>query len=315
MRTVFSFVLLLPTLFVSAQRIEKFYDYNWELSTPGSALYFSVSEKEGDLYHVTDYYIRQKTLQMDGYYSDSALDVEEGPFRYYYPGRNLKTKSFYKAGKLHGEYLGFHQNGMMSDSANYINGKQVGAAFRWHQDGAISDSTNLLKDGSGGSVSWNPDGSPAAAGYYGAGQKMRGKWQFFHANGKLSSKERYEDGLLVDKQYFNEQGEQETDTISTDRKATFPGGMKAWVKYLSKHAHFPSGFQIVNSDAVVVVVTATIDENGKIINVYLNAPFHPSFDAIALKAMRTAPNWLPAINHHRRIKTHINQPLTFLQEQ
>ncbi|MEO6546688.1 MAG: hypothetical protein ABIN94_01765 [Ferruginibacter sp.] len=67
-----------------------------------------------------------------------------------------------------------------------------------------------------------------------------------------------------------------------------------------------------NSDAVVVVVSATIDENGKITDAFVSSPFHPAFDDIALKKTKKAPNWLPAINHHRR-KSFVSQPLTFQQ--
>ena len=87
------------------------------------------------------------------------------------------------------------------------------------------------------------------------------------------------------------------------------------IKYLTKHAYFPNGFQIVNSDAVVVIVTAMIDENGKVNNAYVSAPFHPAFDEIALKAMRLAPDWKPAIEHHRKIKSYVSQPITFQQSE
>ena len=33
-----------------------------------------------------------------------------------------------------------------------------------------------------------------------------GNWYYYHRNGKISAKEVYEDGLLVDAEYFNEDG-------------------------------------------------------------------------------------------------------------
>ncbi len=298
----------------TAQHIEKFYDYLWRPSTIDKAVYFSVIDPEGAVYHQTDYYIREKGIQMEGYYKDTSGKIKHGDFHYYYPGGRVQTISNYVDNKLNGVYLHFHSNGMMSDSANYINGNLVGNSFSWYPDGMTEDSTFKKEDGSGISVSWYPSGLPAAAGMYGVGGKKINTWQYFHSNGNLSAKEKYEDGKLIDKVYYDESGKPEKDTTSTDREVSFQGGIKAWMKYLYKRAYFPEGFKIVNSDAVVVVVTATVDEEGNVKDAYVSTPFHPEFDKIALKAMIGAPKWLPAIVHHRKVRADIRQPITFQQE-
>lgn len=311
-------IILLYCIFFSvncnAQRTEKFYDYLWRPSTIDKAVYFSVREPAGDVFHQTDYYIRESKLQMDGYYKDTAGKIKHGDFHYYYPGGITETISNYVDNKLNGVYMHFHNNGMMSDSANYINGNTIGNSFSWFPDGMTEDSTFKREDGSGTSISWHSNGQPAAAGMYGVGGKKIKTWQYFHFNGNLSAKEKYEDGKLIDKSYYDENGNLESDTTSIDREVSFPGGIKAWQKFIYKRAYFPEGWKIVNTDAVVVVVTATVDEEGNIKDAYVSTPFHPDFDKIALKALIGAPKWLPAISHHRKVQASFRQPITFQQQ-
>jgi outer membrane biosynthesis protein TonB len=162
-------------------------------------------------------------------------------------------------------------------------------------------------------VHWFDNGNPAAAGNYAAERKGHGKWQYFHKNGQLSSIEVFDKGSLRSKQYFTEDGSPIADTTSRDRAATFPGGQKAWMKYLQRSLYFPSQWKISGADEVVVVVDWAIDEDGKVVDAWVSAPFHPEFDKIALEVIRKSPQWQPCISHNRRIKDYRRQPVTFSQ--
>src|SRR5947199_7863837 len=98
-------------------------------------------------------------------------------------------------------------------------------------------------NGNGVYVSWFDNGSPSSAGRYVEFNKQQGKWRYFHKNGKLSSLEIYDHGVLKDKNYFDEDGNPITDTTSSDRNVQFAGGEKAWHKYLSQNLYFPSGYE------------------------------------------------------------------------
>ena len=305
----FSFFMLSTS--GSAQRTEQYYDYQWRPIAVDKALFFSITDNYGDLFHRRDYYIRDDKLLMDGYFTDRKCKVKQGYFYYYYPSGNLQIASSYENNDLHGWYLGFYDDGMMKDSSLYLKGNIIGNAFSWHRNGMMKDSTMMNKDGSGSSVSWHANGMPSAGGYFAAGGKMRGTWQFFHYNGKPSAREQYDNGKLQDKKYFDENGNEEKDTASTDREAGFPGGGTAWIKYLSNQAYLPPGWEAVKPGEIVVVVSAVIDEEGKVTGAYVSSPFHPAFDQIALKMMVASPRWIPAIAHHRKIKTEVRLPVTF----
>ena len=89
--------------------------------------------------------------------------------------------------------------------------------------------------------------------------------------------------------------------------------MRAWGAYLEKKLFFPARYELVNSDKAVVVISATIDEDGKIQDAYIKTPFYPDFDKIALDAVRNSPRWRPARNHNRNVRYYIDQPVVFSQ--
>ena len=76
---------------------------------------------------------------------------------------------------------------------------------------------------------------------------------------------------------------------------------------------FLDGVKLVNTFFVTVVLAFTIDETGKITDAYVEVPVSPAFDAQALKVINKSPDWLPAIDHNRNIKTFYRLPITFGQ--
>lgn len=307
-------ILLGITLHTSAQKVEQYFDYAWKPTEDiGRARYYAVTEKQDSLWLRKDYFLQEKKLQMAGTYRDKETKVAHGRFQFFHATGSVESYGLFVNGKKHGPWLRFYNDGMMHDSTVYENGRIIGTSLGYHRNGYISDSSIYKSDGSGIAVYWSDNGNPTAAGNYSAERKMHGKWQFFHNNGQLSSLEVYDKGLLQSKQYFSEDGKEITDTTSIDRGASFPGGQKAWMKYLQKGLYFPSQYQITGAEQVVVVVDWAIDEDGNIVDAWVSAPFHPDFDKIALELIRKSPKWLPCINHNRRIKDYRRQPVTFSQ--
>jgi len=69
----------------------------------------------------------------------------------------------------------------------------------------------------------------------------------------------------------------------------------------------------VNTDEVTVVVTATIDEDGNVLDPFVEVPFNKNFDKIAITIFKKSPRWLPAISHNRSLMQIVKQPITFRQ--
>lgn len=311
---VYLIAFLLSIQFSFAQQIEKYFDYNWRTCNPNEARFYSLIEKTDSGWLRRDYFVIEKKMQMKGMYLDSACSIANGVFYRFYSNGKLKSIGKYVNNKKEDVWIGYHLNGYMSDSAYYKDGLPAGNAMEWHDNGYPSDSTHYNEDGSTVKIRWFPNGNISEAGRLNPAGKLTGKWQFFHSNGQLSASETYNNGILVDRKYFTEEGTPMTDTTDHTRKAEFKGGINAWSKYLEKNLYFPAHYQIVNGDKAVVVVNFTIDENGKITNTDLHTPFHPAFNDIALKVVRTSPAWLPAIDHNRRVLYRHRQAIFFAQE-
>ena len=296
-----------------AQTIEKFYDYKWNECEPGAARFLAVISKTDSGFSRSDFFIHEKTLQMSGKYKDIDCKIQNGYFHYFHSNGIVASVGQYINNKKEGLWLAYHNNGMMSDSANYTNGKPIGINLSWHSNGYNQDSIVTNADGSYVQVSWFDNGVPSSAGIYNNEDKRIGKWFFFHKNGKKSSEEIYTAGKIDEEKFFDENGDL-TDKKYVDKEPTFPGGNKAWQEYVFKKSYFPEQYKIVNADKAVVVVTFSIDEEGTVCEVFVSTPFFPQFDKIAEQAIKESPKWSPAVNHNRKVKFTLRQPVTFSQE-
>lgn len=294
-----------------AQTIEKYYDYNGKQCEPSAARFFSTVTKTDSGYNRSDYFIRGKTLQMTGKYSDADCNIPNGYFRSFYFNGIEEAEGAYLEGEKEGLWMHYHPNQMMKDSGFYRGGQQLGTSLSWHRNGFISDSTTLKDNGSGVQVRWFDNGGISSAGQYSAGRKQHGKWNYFHNTGVVSAIESFQHGRSIDRTYFDEDGRSVADTTSKDREATFPGGVSAWLKYLSKKTSFPLQYKYIYDDKAIVIVSFAVSEDGSVVEAYVSTPLLPEFDKIAEDAVMQSPKWIPAISHNRKIKSWFRQPVTF----
>lgn len=313
MKVYIFFLLLIFSLGSPAQTIEKFYDYNWKACEPDAARFYSSIHKTDSGYVRKDYFIHEKSLQMIGKYHDADTKVQNGYFHYFHPNKVLDGSGKYLNGKKEGLWLHYHPNGMLLDSTVYSNGKIIGTSLSWHSNGYLQDSITLKEDGSGVRVTWFDNGNLSSAGFVVNNTKPHATWKYYHKNGELSSVETYNNGVLISKSYFDENGKALNDTSNIDKEAAFAGGVKAWQKYLLKKIYFPDQFKITNSDKAVVVVSFVITEEGKVEDIHVSVPFYREFDKIAKNAVVKSPDWAPAVNHNRKVKIRVRQPIVFSQ--
>lgn len=291
---------------------EVFYDRDWKVCEPENAVYYSTLQKTDSGWLRNDYFTGSKTLQMQALYKDEACKIKNGHYAYFYS--NGKPSSLGKTilGKKEGVCIGYYFNGMMADSAFWRNDEVVDKRFRWHRNGYMADSISRINDSLEAQVGWFDDGSIAYAGYLLNG-KENGKWKFYHHNGQLASVELYDNGKSLKKEYFKEDGSQQTDTSNVNREASFKGGPAGWQKYLNKALYWPHNLRLSISGSVVVEVAFVINEQGKPEGVEVLVPFHPDFDHIAESAILRSPLWVPAISHNRKVKFYQRQSVTFVQ--
>jgi hypothetical protein len=288
-----------------------YYDVNWNPCDPLLARFVTYVTPTDSGHLRMDYYISNSNPQMIAHFSDPEEKIHHGPANYYYPDGKPSALGNYIQNNLHGICLSFHPNGIISDSAVYDHGRIVGYGLGWHSNGMQSDSLFQRNDSVLAAVYWFDDGSPKMAGLYLNG-KRHGTWQFFHKGGGLSKKAIFKAGEETSAQYFDQEGKSMTEELE-ERAAFFKGGEKGWKTYLEKKLYWPTGYQFKDGNQAVVSVKFSIDEEGKVRDAYVDVPFHPEFDKIALKAIKLSEGWQPAIQHNRAVSYNQRQLVTFSQ--
>ncbi len=312
-------ILLCFTAFSQAtysnRLIERYYDYNWKETEDQFARYYSIARNTDSGWLKGDYFASTRKIQMIGLYEDAANQIKNGLFRFYHATGILSSIGRYVHNKKEGLFLEFYSNGILKDSTVYHDGIPIGTSEGWYSNGVAEYQLKVDSSGNGIYTSWFNNSSPSSAGRYigyQAGVHVpNGRWQYFHKNGKVSSVELYRAGILMDKQYFDEEGSPLGDTILKDHPASFPGGSKAFSKFINSNLYFPSHLDFKNGFTAVVLLDVTIDEDGKVGNVEATLPLHPDIDKIAIEAMKKSPVWLPAINHNRRVPYSFSFPIEF----
>lgn len=294
------------------QKIEKYFDYKGHDTTAVNARFYSLIEHTDSGWRRRDYYLHNLSLEKEGLYTDSACQIASGWFRSWYPTRMLAAVGMYRNGQKQGVWLEYYSDGGLADSSSWDSGRPVGIGMSWYRNGWPKDSCHFAADGSGMELGWFSNGQPSVAGRYAAGRRKTGRWTYFNRNGEKSAFEVFDaQGRLLIKQYYNERGALSADTAGRDRVAQFPGGDKGWARYLERSIYFPERFVAAKGDVPVVIVAATVDEDGRVVDAEVSVPFYPAFDRIALDAVQRSPAWMPAVDHNRRVSSRIRETIVF----
>jgi hypothetical protein len=139
-------------------------------------------------------------------------------------------------------------------------------------------------------------------------------WHFYHSNSNLAAEEKYDNGEVASKHFYNADGALQADTIETERSALFGKAPGDWKKYIEKKVYFSPAYTIENGKVVVVTVVGTVNETGAVEDVYVDIPVHPDFDRILLNTIKKSPQWLPAISHNRKVKDSFREALSFTKK-
>ena len=135
------------------------------------------------------------------------------------------------------------------------------------------------------------------------------KWFYYHPNGLLSGKEIYEDGLLVDAEYFNEDGSKLKDiTAAVREKPSFPGGVIEMDKFVQRVIELPDEV-IKNKIVGKMAVSFYVEPDGKLTNPKIELSLNRALDEAAFKVLDVMPKWISAKSHNRLIRAKYTMPI------
>lgn len=295
-----------------AQKKEEGYDAQFK-PTSYAARYYVITEKKDSLWYREAYYLPEKGMFMKGSYIDKDCKIAHGKFKWYHENKILKEQGTFVNGNREGEWLQFNKEGELTDSASFVGGRKKGFSFSWHKNGMISDSTSFDGLGNGVQVSWYDDGTPRQAGHYISDTLKKGRWQYFHSNGKIKAVEDYVDGERTSYNCFDENGIKLSETECEEREAEFSGGSSAWSGFLSKNLNpnLPAK-KGAPPGQYTVMIQFIVDNDGKVYDITPLTKFGFGMEEEVMRIIKKSPRWIPAQQYGRKVKAYRKQPITFV---
>jgi len=90
----------------------------------------------------------------------------------------------------------------------------------------------------------------------------------------------------------------------------FPGGMKAWIRFLQGNLRTPDGLQA--GDKVTVLMRFLVASDGKVTGIEVVQSGGSEYDSEVMRALKKMPNWKPAMQNGYAVARQFTQPVTFV---
>ena len=95
-------------------------------------------------------------------------------------------------------------------------------------------------------------------------------------------------------------------------ESEFPGGVAGWARFLNANLTYPDK-AVRKKIQGTVVVQFIIDKDGSVSNIEaISGP--ELLRAAAVNVLKNSPNWKPAIQYGRKVKSYKKQPIVFRLE-
>jgi protein TonB len=89
---------------------------------------------------------------------------------------------------------------------------------------------------------------------------------------------------------------------------SFPGGQKAFYKFLSKNLKWPGDPEVSGR----VIVGFVVEKDGSLTHFKILRSLGKDFDAEALRVLKKSPKWMPATINSKPVRRGVMQPINFI---
>jgi outer membrane biosynthesis protein TonB len=101
----------------------------------------------------------------------------------------------------------------------------------------------------------------------------------------------------------------DTVLIKVEIEAEYPGGLKAWSKYLVKHLRYPDAAARGNIMGDIIV-QFIVDKDGHISNITaISGP--EELKAESIRIIKESGKWIPALQNGQKVNSYKRQPIKF----
>ena len=95
-----------------------------------------------------------------------------------------------------------------------------------------------------------------------------------------------------------------------EQMPSFPGGPQALLNYLSEHINYPEGYEEICIQGRVVV-TFVVEKDGSLSDITVVKSLEKAFDEEALRAVKSMPKWIPAMQNGEPVRVKFAVPVNF----
>ena len=140
--------------------------------------------------------------------------------------------------------------------------------------------------------------------------QLHGLQTGFASNGDTLWTETFDHSYLLSSKNNPGYTPKEVTVNVTETESQFPGGKAGWVKFLSENFVYPQK-AVRKKIQGTVVVQFIVDKEGKVTDVSVVNPIDPLLDAAAIELIKSSPDWIPAMQNGKKVKSYKKQPIVF----
>ncbi|HVV55574.1 MAG TPA: energy transducer TonB [Mucilaginibacter sp.] len=95
---------------------------------------------------------------------------------------------------------------------------------------------------------------------------------------------------------------------SVEQEPTFPGGWKAFYKFLARNVKYPKSAGDVYGKVFIQFI---VEKNGRLSHIHVIRSLGPEFDAEATRVMKLSPKWKAGVQNGRTARVQYAVPINF----
>jgi len=219
-------------------------------------------------------YGKDRNVIMRGKYLDNKCTLKNGWFTYYHANGKPAVSGRYAANQRQDNWKNFYASGQTRDSLFFVNDMLEGPAVKFFGSGRLE-----------------------SEGVYKGGQP-EGEWRWYHANGRMATLERYEQGQLNFLECYDSTGLTLGINCAIGRPPALKGLYGGIEKFLQDSVQFPQTETAFEGN---VMVSFIVTEEGKMTDILIREATSPALGEEVTRVLALAPEFYPAVFHNRPI--------------
>lgn len=138
-----------------------------------------------------------------------------------------------------------------------------------------------------------------------------GTWYYYNNKGKVLLSREYVNGIMISEKPHEEEPEGKDKPLKEGEiESEFEGGVKGWQQYLNRNLRYPREAIMagIQGEVRIAFVVSTV---GAVQDVWILKSIDRSLDKESARLLEDSPNWIPAEQAGRRVKSYKIQPIRY----